>query len=127
MLIKLCDAVSVQGILQDPDLKAWWAYCQQHPLNADAAAAAGTAGGDDAVPMTYPVSLPLTALAHSKHLVNWIKQQQQQQAAEGGAATASSALDVSDAMQLMWHIQGLLREAAAKGQLLEGGCWVLLS
>lgn len=76
--------------------------------------------------MTYPLSLPLTALAHSKHLVNWIKQQQQQQhvAAQGAGSSGSSGavgvVDVSDVPDLMRHIQGLLQEASAAGQLLEG-------
>lgn len=69
------------------------------------------------MPMTCPVSLPLTALTHSKHLVGWIKQQQQQQGDQGGR---SGGLDVSDTVQLMRHIQGLLHEAAASGTLLEG-------
>jgi hypothetical protein len=122
------DVVLAQGILQDADLKAWWAYCQQYPLHADttaaAAAAAAECTGGEAVPMTHPVSIPLTALAHSKHLVNWIKQRQQQQQQEqeqGGVGASSSVLDVSDIPQLMLHIQELLHQAAAEGQLPEGG------
>jgi hypothetical protein len=117
VIVVAADIVLAQGILQDSDLKAWWAYCQQYPLHADTAAAAAGTGGE-AVPMTYPVSIPLTALAHSKHLVNWIKQQQQQQE---GVGASVSVLDVSDVPHLMRHIQKLLREAAAAGQLPEGG------
>lgn len=107
-----------QGILQDPDLKAWWAYCQQYPLSSDTPTTAAAAAAGGTVPMICPVSLPLTALTHSKHLVGWIKQQQQQR--QGNQGSRSGGLDVSDTVQLMWHIQGLLHEAAASGTLLEG-------
>jgi len=62
--------------------------------------------------MTFPLQLPLTALAHSKHLVNWIKQQQQQQQQCG--------VDVGDVVDLMRHIRLLLHQAVAAGQLVEG-------
>jgi hypothetical protein len=70
--------------------------------------------------MTHPVSLPLTALIHSKQLLNWVKQKQQQQQQQGAAGAPGADVDPSDAVELMRYIQGVLQEAAAAGQLLEG-------
>jgi hypothetical protein len=70
--------------------------------------------------MTHPVALPLTALIHSKQLLNWVKQKQQQQQQQGAGGELGPDVDPSDAVGLMRYIQGVLREARAAGQLLEG-------
>ncbi|KAF8064611.1 HEN1 [Scenedesmus sp. PABB004] len=66
-----------QGLLTDPELRAWWTYAQQHPV----------AGAVEAEPGA--VVLPLTALAHSRHLARWLAQQRRQQGAQSGEPRAA--------------------------------------
>jgi hypothetical protein len=138
----------LQGIAKDAELRAYWTYCQQYPLphpppqqqqqqqKQPAAAAVGTQVG-----APREVLLPLTALAHSKQLLQWLRQehkQQQQQhqhqtnasdpaaaaeAAQPAAAAAASAavgFDDGDVLGFMRSIRQLLRSQAAAGKLLPG-------
>ncbi|WIA39105.1 hypothetical protein OEZ86_005243 [Tetradesmus obliquus] len=151
----LAACLTNQGIIKDAELRAHWTYCQQYPLahpaqqqqqqqrqqDEPAAAAAAQAGA------SREVLLPLTALAHSKQLLQWLRQQhkqqqqQQQQQEQGGTSTplppaaaaaeaeikappASIPFDEGDVPGVMRSIRQLLQEQAAAGMLPPGVCLV---
>jgi hypothetical protein len=132
----------LQGIQKDPDLRAFWTYCQQHPLlppkqqqqqqqqqqvpGGDAQAPACAGGADEPDAFQSEVVLPLTALAHSKHVNNWFKQQQQRQQQQrsipadgtGGDSIQHDMLhDIPAKMRLL---RNLLQRQAADGKLPPG-------
>jgi hypothetical protein len=142
----------VQGIAKDAELRAYWTYCQQYPLthpspqqqqqqqqqqNEPAAAATAAAAAEKQAGAPREVLLPLTALAHSKQLLQWLRQehkQQQQQrdyadpraaaaaaaAAENAPPTAVDAFDDGDVPGVMRSVRQLLGSQAAAGKLLPG-------
>jgi hypothetical protein len=141
----------LQGLAKDVELRAYWTYCQQYPLThpsqqqqqqdttaaAAAAVAAAAAAADHQAGTPREVLLQLTALAHSKQLLQWLHKQHKQQQQQGlanapaaaaaavddttpAAAAAAAGFDDGDVPGLMRSIRQLLKSQAAAGKLLPG-------